>query len=50
MNDPRLSDSPSTLAAPVRDACLADMESRGINGQALIDRAEALMADYEGAN
>lgn len=38
------------VAAPVRSAWLADMQSRGIDGQALIDRAEALMADYEGVN
>lgn len=38
------------IASPVRDAWLADMQSRGIDGQALIDRAEALMADYESAN
>ncbi len=38
------------VAAPVRDAWLADMQGRGIDGQALIDRAEALMADYESTN
>ena len=32
---------------PIYESWLADMEGRGIDGQALIDRAEALMAEYE---
>ncbi|WP_299083278.1 TRAP transporter substrate-binding protein [uncultured Ruegeria sp.] len=35
-------------AMPVYDAWLSEMESKGIDGQALIDRAKALMADYQG--
>lgn len=34
-------------AMPVYDAWLAEMESKGIDGQALIDRAKALMADSQ---
>ena len=34
-------------AQPVVDEWLADMESRGIDGQALIDEARALIADYD---
>ncbi|MGX9357267.1 TRAP transporter substrate-binding protein [Roseobacteraceae bacterium S113] len=35
-------------ASPVYDAWLADMESQGIDGQALIDEAKALMDAFEG--
>ena len=35
-------------AQPVVDAWLADMESKGIDGQALIDEAKQLIADYDG--
>ena len=34
-------------AQPVVDAWLADMESQGIDGQALIDEARQLIADYK---
>lgn len=34
-------------AAPVYDTWLAEMSEKGIDGQALIDRAKALMAEYE---
>lgn len=37
-------------AAPVYDAWLADMTERGIDGQALIDEAKALMAEYSANN
>lgn len=33
-------------AAPVYDAWIAEMSGKGIDGQALIDEAKALMADY----
>ncbi|MEM9967935.1 MAG: TRAP transporter substrate-binding protein [Pseudomonadota bacterium] len=36
-----------TAAQPVYDAWLADMEGRGIDGQALIDEARALMDEYD---
>ncbi|MEP5728994.1 MAG: TRAP transporter substrate-binding protein [Sulfitobacter sp.] len=36
-----------TASAPIYDAWLADMESKGIDGQALIDEARALIADYD---
>jgi len=35
-------------AQPIYDKWLADMESKGIDGQALIDEAKALMDAYEG--
>ncbi|MDB2408111.1 TRAP transporter substrate-binding protein [Jannaschia sp.] len=35
-------------AQPVYDTWLAEMEERGIDGQALIDEAKQLMEDYEG--
>jgi len=35
-------------AAPIYDEWVADMESKGIDGQALIDEARALMDAYEG--
>ncbi|MDF1717766.1 MAG: TRAP transporter substrate-binding protein [Antarcticimicrobium sp.] len=34
-------------AAPVYDAWVADMNAKGIDGQALIDEAKALMANYK---
>ena len=34
------------VAAPVYDAWIAEMTGKGIDGQALIDQAKALMADY----
>jgi hypothetical protein len=37
------------LSAPVYDRWIADMAGRGIDGQALIDRARALMADFDAA-
>ena len=37
------------LSAPVYDRWIADMAARGIDGQALIDRARALMDSFEGA-
>jgi TRAP-type C4-dicarboxylate transport system substrate-binding protein len=36
------------MAQPVYDAWVADMESKGIDGQALIDEARKLMSEYEG--
>jgi len=36
------------LADPIYESWIADMEERGIDGQALIDEARALMAAYEG--
>ncbi|WP_372612346.1 TRAP transporter substrate-binding protein [Aquicoccus sp.] len=36
------------LARPVYDEWIADVEEKGIDGQALIDEARALMSDYEG--
>ena len=33
-------------AKPVTEAWIADMKSKGIDGQALIDQAQALMAEY----
>ncbi len=38
------------LAEPIYDRWIADMEGRGKDGQALIDRARELMAEYEAAN
>ncbi len=38
------------LAQPVYDKWVADMEAEGIDGQALIDEARALMEDYEATN
>ncbi len=37
------------LAEPIYDRWVADMAERGKDGQALIDRARALMAEYEAA-
>jgi TRAP-type C4-dicarboxylate transport system substrate-binding protein len=37
-------------AQPVYDAWIADMESQGIDGQALIDQARALMDEYLASN
>jgi len=37
-------------AQPVYGTWLADMDGLGIDGQALIDQAQALMAEYEAAN
>nr|WP_229801287.1 TRAP transporter substrate-binding protein [Tateyamaria omphalii] len=37
-----------TAAQPIYDEWVADMESKGIDGQALIDEARALMDAYEG--
>lgn len=37
------------LSAPVYDRWIADMAGRGIDGQALIDRARVLMADFDAA-
>ncbi|SPF78040.1 TRAP transporter substrate-binding protein [Pseudoprimorskyibacter insulae] len=34
------------LVQPIYDTWIADMQSRGIDGQALIDEARALMAEY----
>ena len=39
-----------SATAWVYAAWVADMESQGIDGQALIDEARALMAEYESAN
>jgi TRAP-type C4-dicarboxylate transport system substrate-binding protein len=36
------------MAQPVYDAWIADMESKGIDGAALIEEARALMAGFEG--
>ncbi len=36
------------IAQPIYDSWVADMEGRGIDGQALIDQARALMEAYEG--
>jgi len=38
------------VVQPLYAAWVADMESQGIDGQALIDEARALMAEYESAN
>ncbi len=38
------------LARPVYDEWIADLEEKGIDGQALIDQAEALMQEYESTN
>ncbi|SPF78039.1 TRAP transporter substrate-binding protein [Pseudoprimorskyibacter insulae] len=38
-----------TLAQPVYDAWIADVATKGIDGQALIDEARALMAEYDAA-
>ncbi|WP_386679790.1 TRAP transporter substrate-binding protein [Loktanella sp. R86503] len=37
------------LVAPIYDNWVADMDSKGYDGQAMIDRARALMADYSAA-
>jgi TRAP-type C4-dicarboxylate transport system substrate-binding protein len=39
-----------TAVQPVYDSWIADMQSKGIDGQALIDEARALMDEYEAAN
>ncbi len=36
------------LVAPIYDSWVADMQSKGIDGQALIDQARALMDAYQG--
>ncbi|MCC1491510.1 TRAP transporter substrate-binding protein [Cognatishimia sp. F0-27] len=38
------------MAAPVYDAWIADVADKGMDGQALIDQAKALMAEYDAAN
>ncbi|WP_425074554.1 TRAP transporter substrate-binding protein [Sagittula sp. S175] len=38
------------MAQPIYDTWVADMQSKGIDGQALIDEARALMAEYEANN
>ena len=38
------------LAQPVYDKWVADMDSQGIDGQALIDEARALMEAYKASN
>ncbi|MEM0949294.1 MAG: C4-dicarboxylate ABC transporter, partial [Pseudomonadota bacterium] len=38
------------LAQPVYDKWVADMQAEGIDGQALIDEARALMDAYEPTN
>ena len=35
-----------TLVEPIYASWIADMEGRGLDGQALIDEAKALMAEY----
>ena len=40
----------AAAAQPVYDTWLADMSDKGIDGQALIDQAKALMADYTATN
>ena len=35
------------LSQPVVDAWLADMKAQGIDGQALLDEAKQLIADYK---
>jgi len=39
-----------TAAQPIYDTWIADMAAQGIDGQALIDEARRLMAEYEAAN
>ncbi|MCA0203457.1 TRAP transporter substrate-binding protein [Pararhodobacter sp.] len=39
-----------TLVEPLYATWVADMNGRGIDGQALIDQAQALMAEYEAAH
>ena len=34
--------------APIYDSWIADMESKGIDGQALIDQARSLIDEYDG--
>ncbi|MEO1362992.1 MAG: C4-dicarboxylate ABC transporter, partial [Pseudomonadota bacterium] len=41
-------DAWKTAAQPIYDEWIADMESKGIDGQALIDEAKSLMDAYEG--
>jgi TRAP-type C4-dicarboxylate transport system substrate-binding protein len=38
------------LARPIYDSWVADLQSKGIDGQALIDEARALMAEYTANN
>ncbi|SDY31674.1 TRAP transporter substrate-binding protein [Citreimonas salinaria] len=38
------------LVRPIYDAWVAEMEARGIDGQALIDQARTLMDEYQAAN
>ncbi|MBR9652444.1 TRAP transporter substrate-binding protein [Thalassovita aquimarina] len=40
----------SALVEPIYADWVADLESKGIDGQSLINRARALMAEYPGAN
>ncbi|WP_375257157.1 TRAP transporter substrate-binding protein [Citreimonas sp.] len=39
-----------SLARPIYESWVADMDSRGIDGQALIDQARALMDEYQASN
>jgi TRAP-type C4-dicarboxylate transport system substrate-binding protein len=39
-----------TAVEPIYESWVADLAGRGIDGQALIDRARALMAEYEANN
>ena len=39
-----------TLVEPIYDTWVADMEGRGIDGQALIDQARSLMDEYAASN
>lgn len=38
------------LVAPIYESWVADMQSKGVDGQALIDEARALMAEYAASN
>ena len=38
------------LVSPIYDTWVADMQSKGIDGQALINQAQALMAEYAANN
>jgi C4-dicarboxylate-binding protein DctP len=39
-----------TLVQPIYDTWIADMQGKGVDGQALLDEARALMDEYEAAN